>query len=159
MGIFTGILALLGCNPQGSSQKGSNHSADSSARQIKINEMVDVLKQLKEGRLEFDFFGITSTGVDCVYFVQDGEKFDLEFEAIGEEQMPSIEKLKRFAQSQGYEIVMTTYGNKPRSGNLSEAPVIRIETNSDLTTTARIAADIQTSVFGNSDDTIYDVVP
>lgn len=129
------------------------------ARQIKIDGLEAELRNLQAGKTEYDFIGITSNGVDCIYFVRDGEKFQIEFEAMMEDQVPYIEKLDAFGKSRGYSSTMTTYGNKPLSGNASEAPVIRIMTHSDLASTAEIGSVIQKNVFGNDADTLYDVVP
>ena len=129
------------------------------ARQINITGLGNELRKLQSGESEYDFFGITSNGIDCVYFMRDGQNFQIEFEAMGDEQMPYIEKLKDFATSKGFGTSMTTYGNKPLSGGLKEAPVIRIVTNSDLSKTAEIGEEMQKSIFGNDEGTVYDVVP
>lgn len=128
------------------------------ASRITIRDLSDELEKLKDGNSKHDFFGIVSAGVDCIYFVSEGGRFQIEFEAMGEDQLPYIAKLKEFADSNGFASSMTTYGNKS-SNNSSEAPVIRIETDSDTETTVEIAKKIQSTIFHNSDDTEYDVVP
>ena len=54
---------------------------------------------------------------------------------------------------------MKSYGNKPNDNFASEAPVLRIETNSDTHGTAEIAKEIQLTIFNNNQYTEYDVVP
>jgi len=129
------------------------------AERIKIAGLIDVLRRLQNGQTEFDFFGITSNGVDCIYFMKDGARFQIDFEALESDQIPYIEKLKKFAESKGFKITMMTYGNRRPNAPNQQAPVIRIETNSDIETTARIGTVIQQSFFNNKDDTVYDVVP
>jgi hypothetical protein len=63
MGMLGAILALFGCgNPR-------------IAKQITIDKLAEELTRLKDGKTEFDFFGITSNGTDCIYFIKDGDKF------------------------------------------------------------------------------------
>ncbi len=45
------------------------------AEQIKIAELKLVLTRLQKGKLEFDFFGITSNGIDCIYFCSGRQRF------------------------------------------------------------------------------------
>ncbi len=78
---------------------------------------------------------------------------------MAEDQIPYIAKLKEFADSNGFASSTTTYGNKSRNVSTEDAPVIRIETNSDTKTTVEIARKIQNTIFHNNDDTEYDVVP
>jgi hypothetical protein len=54
---------------------------------------------------------------------------------------------------------MTTYGNKPQYTTEKNAPVIRIEINSNLTTSAEIGKTIENIIFKNTENTKYDVVP
>jgi len=159
MGILSGILTFLGCGPQESSNKAASDSSGLVATQIKIDGLTNELQKLREGKTEYDFIGITSTGVDCIYFVKEEQNFQIEFEALVEQQLPYVEKLKTFATSNGYKVSMTTYGNKPKYTTASEAPVVRIETNSDLENTARIGTIIQRFIFGNGEATVYNVVP
>ena len=154
MGILSGILSLFGC---GNKTK-KTESFTQRAKQIEIIELQKELNLLGQNKTEFDFIGITSNGIDCVYFVKDNEKFQIEFEAMSENQIPFIEKLKLFANQNGYETKMTTYGNKPLY-NSPEAPVLRIITNSNLEKTAEIGQKIQKDIFGNQNTTKYDVVP
>ncbi len=154
MGILSRILSLFGF---------SNNSDESfrfiqRAKQIKITELSNELKLLEQNKTEYEFIGINSNGIDCIYFMKADDKFQIEFEAMIENQIPFIEKLKTFASQNGYETQMTTYGNKPQY-NSSEAPVLRILTNSNLEETAEIGQKIQKDVFNNQVDTKYDIVP
>ncbi len=159
MGIIGGILGLLGCQPQNSSNQIASNSIRLIADKIKMEGLPNELQKLKDGKTEFNFIGITSNGIDCVYFVKDGEIFQIELEAMVREQIPYIEKLKKFAESNGFKSSMTTYGNKPKYETPNEAPVILIETNSDLNNTVRIGRIIQKSIFNNTEETVYEVVP
>lgn len=129
------------------------------AEQIKIADLRSVLTRLRNKELEYDFFGLTSNGVDCIYFVPDGSNYAIEFEMMTEAQKPWLAKLKEYAQAKGYDVTMTTYNNHPQYSSSEPAPVLRIETRSDLGRTATIGHDILAQVFGNNDETVYDVVP
>ena len=147
MGILSAILALFGCgNPR-------------IAKQITIDKLAEELTRLKDGKTEFDFFGITSNGTDCIYFIKDGDKFQIEFEAIIKPQVQYIARLKQFALDNSFAISETTYGNRPQYESNETAPVLRINTNSDLTKTAEIGKLIEQTIFYNSNTTLYDVVP
>ncbi|HMO79336.1 MAG TPA: hypothetical protein PKD24_00960 [Pyrinomonadaceae bacterium] len=146
MGIFNRIFGSFGGGPR-------------IARRLTINDLSSELDKLKSGYTEFDFLGITSNGTDCIYFVQAGEKFHIEYEAMTTEQLPYIEKLKTFGEANGFETSMSSYGNKPHFASVEDAPVISIKTDSDITMTVEIARSIQNTVFCNDDTTEYDVVP
>ena len=44
-------------------------------------------------------------------------------------------------------------------GSAKEAPVLHIETNTNLTETVKIGEEIENGIFGNNSETIYEVVP
>ncbi len=138
---------------------GSLLGGDTRASKITMAELSTELTKLREGKREFDFFGIVADGLDCIYFVSEGNLFQIEFEAMEEGQIPYIAKLKEFADSNGFASSMTTYGNKPNYNSTEDAPVRRIETNSDVNTTVDLARKIQNTIFYNTDDTEYGVVP
>lgn len=77
---------------------------------------------------------------------------------MANDQVPYIEKLKKFADEQKLKTRMTTYGNQTNDTGLP-APVIHIETTSSIEETARVGAQIQREVFRNNSDTLYDIVP
>lgn len=131
----------------------------SRAEQIKISDLKSVLTQLENRQLDFDFFGIHSRGDDCIYFVPDSNLYAIEFEAMYKEQLPWIEKLRQFAEQNGYLTEMTTYGNKPHYNTSEPAPVLRIKTRTDRNQTAALGQTIMSKVFGNDEQTIYEVVP
>lgn len=129
------------------------------AEQIKINGLENALTKLQNGQTEYDFLGITSNGIDCLYFMPENGKFNLDFEGMGEDQLPYIEKLKAFAKANDFKWVMTTYGNEPRYRSDKPAQVIHIETNSTLEEITRLGARIQSEIFKNNKETIYEIVP
>lgn len=102
-----------------------------SAEQIKIDGLKGALTKLQNGKTENQFIGITSNGVDCIFFVYENGKFNLEFKAMGEDQLPFIDKLKEFANSSNFKSLMT-YNNKPNYKSDKPAPVLRIETNATI---------------------------
>jgi hypothetical protein len=154
MGILSGILSLFGCGNKTEKSQGFIQRA----KQIEIAQLGGELKLLEQNKTEFDFIGITSNGIDCIYFVKDNSKFQIEFEAMTNQQIPYIDKLKTFATQNEFEIQMTTYGNKPQY-DAKEAPVLKIIINSNLEKTAEIGQKIQQDIFKNKAETKYDVVP
>lgn len=154
MGILIGILSFFGCG----NKNNKSESFIQQAKQIEIAQLNEELKLLEQNKTEFDFIGITSNGIDCIYFVKDNGKFQIEFEAMTNNQIQYIEKLKSFAIHNGFEMQMTTYGNKP-DYDAKEAPVLKIITNSNLEMTAEIGRKIQKDIFNNKAETKYDVVP
>ena len=143
MGILSRILSFFGIQ---------------TAKQIEITQLNSELILLEQNRTEFEFIGITSNGIDCIYFVKDDNKFQIEFEAITERQIPYIEKLKSFANQNGFETQITTYNNKPHY-NAQEAPVLKIFTNSNVEVTSEIGQKIQKDIFNNQMNTKYEIVP
>lgn len=131
----------------------------SKAEQIKISDLKSVLIKLQNRQLEFNFFGITSNGIDCIYFVPDNNLYAIEFEVMTDEQKPWLDKLKDFAQQNKYKTKMTTYNNHPHYKSSESAPVLHIEIKSDLDQTTTIGQSIMTQIFGNNEQTIYDIVP
>jgi hypothetical protein len=129
------------------------------ARQIKLDQLESVMDQLKAKKLEYDFFGITSNGVDCIYFVDNKGQINIEFEVMTDEQKPYVDQIKKFASDNGYRITETTYGNKPKYEDLSQAPVYRLETNFDTKTASEIGKKIMTSIFNCNETTMFYVVP
>ena len=129
------------------------------AEQIKIDGLNQALTKLQNGKTEYQFIGITSNGVDCIYFVYENGKFNLEFEAMGEDQLPYIDKLKEFANSNNFKNLVTTYNNKPNYKSDKPAPVLRIETNATIEDITKLGTKIQSVIFHNDDKTVYDVVP
>ena len=158
MGILSSIFGMFGCK-NNSNSSSTKQTAIITAKQITIAQLDNELELLKAGKTEFDFIGITSYGDDCIYFVKSSDRFIIEFEAMTETQIQYIEKLKEFANSKGFRHTMTTYGNKPLYNSVKQAPVLQIETNTNIVETAKIGEEIQRSIFGNNNETKYDVVP
>ena len=154
-------FAIFSCGQTESKTDGhsQNISLMERAEQIKITNLKSVLTRLQNRQLEFDFFGIHSNGIDCIYFVPDSNYYAIEFEVMSEEQKPWVDKLQAFAQLNGYRTIMTTYNNQPHYKSSEPAPVLRIETKSNLDQTASIGQNIMAQVFGNNEQTTYEVVP
>jgi len=155
MGIFSVILSFFGC---GKNTKENQRNFEFVAKRIKINNLNEELKLLQEGKTEYDFIGITSNGIDCIYFIQENDVFQIEFEAMIETQVPYIKKLKDFAVSKNFNYKMSSSGNKSQYDG-KQAPIIRIETNLELNKVAEIGSLIQFEIFDNNSNTEFDVVP
>ncbi len=129
------------------------------AKEMKIEELGYELSLFAQNKTEFDIIGITSNGIDCIYFIKNTTNFDIEFEAIAAEQIPFITKLAQFGKENQYSTLIHSYGNKPHYKSDKHAPVIKIVTNSDIKNTVEIATKIQSEIFENNNETRYNVVP
>ena len=156
MGLMSSFLSLIGCRNDSSEKKDKNIPV---AKQITINELENQLTLLQNGKTEYDFFGITSNGIDCLYFMRDGDKFQIEFEVMDREQIDYFNSLKNYGKTINIETVETTYGNQPNYNSIRKAQVLRLVINADIKKAAEIGKQIQSDIFKNSDSTNYDVVP
>ena len=86
-------------------------------------------------------------------------QWDIYFEAMGKDQLPFIEKLRKFASDRGFQSQLTTYGNKPNFTSDKPAPVLHIQTKLSLEAVAKLGEDIELGVFKNDLHTVYEVVP
>ena len=120
------------------------------AREIYIDDLSQELKLLSEDKTEFDFIGITSKSFDCIYFSKSNLNFNIEFEAVEKEQLSYLDKLKEFSLKNNLKFEIET-NNK--------IPFLSIKTNSNSSETINLAKIIQKEIFGNNDDTKYEIVP
>ena len=87
IGIFTSILSLLSCghgNKRVTQNDGINSNIPVAAR-VTVDKLPDVLRKVQAGNSDYDFIGICSNGVDCIYFVLEDGKFHIDFEAKSKE--------------------------------------------------------------------------
>lgn len=129
------------------------------AKRIKIDELESVLMNLRNGETDFDFIGIVSNGIDCLYFMIENDRFNLDFEAMENDQVPYIDRLKQFCTVNNINCKVMTYNNKPHYPSEEPAPVIRMECNAPMDAIIDIAKRIQREVFSNNNETVYDIVP
>jgi len=153
------VLVVLGIGYFMSRNSKSSRTEPQRARQIKINQLESIVEQLEQGKLEYDFFGITSNGTDSIYFADPKGAMNIEFEVMAETQKEFFEKLKSFANENGFKYSQTTYGNKPQYSGTKEAPVLVLDLSADREAITEIGTRIMRSVFENSDETNYEVVP
>jgi hypothetical protein len=126
---------------------------------IKIDGLQQELTQVFTGDDVYNYIGITSNGVDCIYFPYNGDKFNIEFEVLSGEQKPYLEKLKAFAKSKGIRTSMITYHPRGYYKTKDDRNVLLIEANTSLEKIAKLGQQIESKVFKNDDNTVYDVVP
>lgn len=158
--LTTIIVLFVNCkNKQHAKGESQNQQTMFKAQQINIEGLKGALNRLQNKQTEYQFIGITSNGVDCVYFVYEGGKFNLEFEAMLKDQLPFIERLTEFAKANNFKNSITTYNNQPNYQSDKPAPVLRIETNSTIDEATNLGTKIQSEIFHNNDKTVYDVVP
>lgn len=120
------------------------------AKQIQIHQLPKELKLFLENKTELDFIGIYSKGGDCIYFAKNGNNLNIEYEAAIESQVPFYHKLKSFAFTNNFKIEEIA----------NEAvPYLKIKTNTSIEETFLLAKKIQQDIFGNNDETKYDIVP
>lgn len=158
------MFGLTGCGYSGKhvpvSQKGTENLAAQYAEQITIAELPIMLDKLKNGQLDYDFFGICSHPKACIYFMQEGGKFYIDYEAIAQEQRPYLKRIREYASEQGFRVVETTYGNTPIDyDDISQAPVLSLRIDTDIDSTAVVGRKLMHDIFQNNDSTLYDVVP
>ena len=162
MGIFTSIICLLCCG-LGNKRVTQNDSITPNipvAARITIDKLPDVLRNVQAGKTDYDFIGICSNGVDCIYFVLENGKFYIDFEAISKEQLPYLDSLKQFAKGHNYPIIETTYNNTPVDYNhLKYAPVLSLKVYADIDSIVKVGSQIEQTIFKNSDQTVYEIVP
>lgn len=139
--------------------KSSKSSQNVDARPYaSLNNLTEKLRILERQKAEFKFVGITSNGNDCLYFIFEKGKFQIEYEAISQIQIKYLNALKDYAKKQGWETFNTSYGNLT-DFDQTEAPVLRIFTYASISQTIEIADDIQQNIFGNPPHTKYEIVP
>ncbi|ANF51378.1 hypothetical protein A0O34_13045 [Chryseobacterium glaciei] len=122
-------------------------------KQIIINDLHEQLVLLSQNKTEFEFIGINSNGNDCIYFAKDEEndiKFNIEFEAIEKTQLPYLKKIKDFAIKNNY-----SYREEVNDG----VPYLCIKTKTNIEETIQLARQIQNEIFGNNENTKYEIVP
>ena len=126
---------------------------------IKIDSLKKELTGVFKGNDVYEYIGITSNGIDCLYFPYKDGKFNIEYEVLTNEQKPFVNQLKAFAQKRGIPTTMTTYNKKEYYKNTESNNVLRIEANTSLENIAVMAKEIESKIFGNDEKTVYDVVP
>ncbi|WP_426475908.1 hypothetical protein [Chryseobacterium balustinum] len=119
-------------------------------KQIQIHQLPNELKLFLENKTEFDFIGIYSKGDDCIYFAKNGNNLNIEYEAGVKSQVPFYHKLKTFALTNNFKIEETANEG---------IPYLKIKTNTSIEETFLLAKKIQQDIFGNNDETQYDIVP
>lgn len=157
------VFGLSGCRNTGK-QAQQDWSAmfppARTAARITMDKLPEVLRNVQAGRTEFDFTGICSNGTDCIYFMQENGKFYIDFEAMGKEQLPYLDSLKRFAEEHGYPVVETTYNNIPIDYDHPEyAPVLSLKVNADIDSIVKVGRQIEQDIFRNDSRTVYEIVP
>lgn len=162
--IAVSTLGFAGCGNSGKREADRLGSPETQqmqyAEQITIAELPSVLQRLKDGQIEYDFFGICSSPVACIYFMQENGKFYIDYEAIGADQLSYLDKIRQYAKEQSYRVVDTTYGNTPIDyTEPTQAPVLSLRVDADIDSIAKVGAQLMHTIFHNTDTTHYEIVP
>lgn len=120
------------------------------AKKIKMSDLHEQLTLFSQNKTEFDFIGIYSNGDDCLYFKKDGNQFNIEFEAVEKSHLSNFEKIKNFATKNNY--AFTEEMNR-------DIPCLTIKMNTNIDQTVHVARHIQNQIFGNNENTTYEIVP
>lgn len=120
------------------------------AKQIQLDELGEELNLVLEGKTDFNFIGITANGYDSLFFVRNDQNFNVEFRALKKIQLAYLKPLEEFASK---------HNIKFEKEKLDRIPYLRIRTNTSITETVDLAKRIQKEIFGNTDSTIYKVIP
>jgi hypothetical protein len=127
---------------------------------MKIDKLKELLDRVQKGQTEFDFAGITSNGIDCIYFMRRADHtFDIDFEAMVSDQIPYLKKLEDFAKANNLHSTLTSYGNQPKYSSDKPAPVLHMDLGKSAEDAARVGERIQREVFKNGTDMTYEIVP
>ena len=126
---------------------------------IKLNELPDQLDNCANGKTGFHFLGILTNHIDCIYFYYENDVFNLNYEAVLEEQLPYIERLKDYANSNQIKTTADSYDNSSRREPENLVQVLWLETQASRDDVVEIAREIEMDIFGNTDETVYQVVP
>jgi len=129
------------------------------AAEIKFDELPEHLDKCANGETGFHFLGILSEQTDCIYFYYENGVFNLNYEAVLEDQLPYIERLKEYADSKQIKTRTDSYDNSSRRAPKNLVPVLWLETHASRDDVIEIARDIEMDIFGNTDETVYQVVP
>lgn len=157
--IVIGIVLMVGLLVRIMQKKKASEPRIQVAPQITLERLGRVMNQLVEGNMEHDFFGITSDGSDCIYFMLEAGKINIDFEVMLKEQQPYVDKLLGYAEAKGIPTSKLSYGNRPNYPELAEAPVFRLTLNATSDQATKIGSDIMKSVFGKNGQEKFDVVP
>ena len=120
------------------------------AKKIQLDELAEELQRVLEGKTDFNFIGINANGYDILFFVRTDQNFNVEFRALKKIQLPYLELLEQFASKNNI---------KFETEKLDRIPYLSLKTNTSITETVDLAKRIQKEVFGNTDGTIYKVIP
>ena len=120
------------------------------AKQIQLDELGEELNLVLEGKTDFSFIGITANEYDSLFFVRNDQNFNVEFRALKKIQLPYLELLEKFTSKNNI---------KFETEKLDRIPYLSLKTNTSITETVDLAKRIQKEVFGNTDGTIYKVIP
>lgn len=153
------LITIISCKQVSKKENKRSQSNSFVATRIKIAELPNLLYHLQKRQLEYDFFGITSNDVDCIYFIPTADHFDIEFEVMSEDQKPYLQELRLYADQHHWKTSDTTYNNKPIYNSAESAPVLHIHTNASNSEMALIGKKLMADLFSNNDATTYDVVP
>lgn len=120
------------------------------AKEIQLDELAEELNRVLESKTDFNFIGITANGYDSLFFVRNDQNFNVEFRALKKIQLPYLEPLEEFASKNNIDF---------ETEKLDRIPYLSLKTNTSITDTVHLAKRIQKEVFGNTDTTIFAVIP
>ena len=120
------------------------------AKQILLQDLGAEINLVLKGKTDFNFIGITANAYDTLFFVRNDQNFNLEFRALKKIQLPYLEPLEQFASKNNIQF---------ETEKLDRIPYLSLKTNTGITETVDLAKRIQKEVFGNTDSTIYKVIP
>ena len=126
---------------------------------IKLEDLDGLLEKLTQHKLDFEFVGIRTNSLDCIYFVHKNGKISIEYEVLEEEQLLIAKQLKTFAENKGSKVVQTTYGNKTHYDPEKVAPVFQYFSNLTIQEATDLGTDIMKTIFNKKIDDFFDIIP
>jgi hypothetical protein len=115
-------------------------------------------ENLIQNKLETNYIGLASNSVDCLYFNNDKNRINIEFEVVEKEQLKYVEKLLDYAKNKGFKVIEVSYFNKTNYDKTKEAPVYQIISNLNANDTSIIAKEIYTQIFNCDNSTKFEMI-
>ena len=126
---------------------------------IQLLEIESVISKLLNGKLEHDFFAITTDGINRISFIDNKGKINIEFMVKTNKQKPYAEKFINFAINNNYILTKRILGNKNPSELAEPTVFYRLEINADKKKATKIGIEIMKTVFDKNESTKFDIFP
>lgn len=125
---------------------------------VKLDDLETLMDKLVAGEFKLNLFGLTTDGLDCVYFVNENGKVNIEIEALHEADQYSA-KFSDYARKHNYKVKILSEVNYKPDDTTVVTTMLRLDLHTDSPTATRIAREIMHEVYNHPDDTLFDILP